>query len=88
MNETDILNMRDSIEKMQKYHQVEILRIIDKHTGNTLMNENNNGVFINMNKLPECAIEEISKYVDYVQKQESDLNQVENEKQKYKEQYF
>ena len=54
----NLKNLKEKIEKMSKYHQVEILRVlVEKH--NIAINENNNGVFINLTELDYIVIEDL-----------------------------
>ena len=79
-------NIKNSIEKMSKYHQVEILKILDKH--NCKLNENKSGVYVNMSFLPEDIIEEIEQKVEYINTQESSINNVEHQKEEFKNIFF
>lgn len=79
--------LKDRIEHMEKYHQIEILRILHKFSSVTT-NENNNGTFVNLTELSEEVILELEKYTDYVEKQQLLLKQVENEKNKLEQHFF
>lgn len=74
----DLHFLKESIENMSKFHQIEILRIISKK--NTHLNENSNGTFVNLTEQPDDLINDIKKYVKYVTDQQSNLSVVENEK--------
>jgi hypothetical protein len=83
-NEFNKLNIiRQQIENMSKYNQVEILRILTKNK-NTVINENNYGIHINLTELDGHIIDELNKYIAYVALQEQYLNNDEQEKEKYK----
>jgi hypothetical protein len=75
----DLQSLKESIEKMSKFHQIEILRILSSST-NVCLNENNNGTFVNLTEQSENIIVELKKYVSYVNEQQSYLSIVENEK--------
>jgi hypothetical protein len=75
----DLQNLKESIEKMSKFHQIEILRILSNST-DVCLNENNNGTFVNLTEQSENIILELKKYVSYVNEQQSYLSIVENEK--------
>jgi hypothetical protein len=83
----DLDNMKTVIESWNKNHQVEILKII-KNTSNTVINENKSGIYINMTFLPENTIDEIRKYILYVQDQEITLKPFETAKADYKNTFF
>lgn len=74
----DLHFLKESIENMSKFHQIEILRIISKK--NAHLNENSNGTFVNLTEQPDDLINDIKKYVKYVTDQQSNLSVVENEK--------
>ena len=79
--------LRESIQNMNKFNQVEILRILNKHK-DVILNENKNGIHINMSELRKEILDELSVYIKYVNTQESNLNVVEKEKQDYRNAYF
>lgn len=78
--------LKTRIEQMSVYHQIEILRIFKDN--NILLNENNNGTFINLTELEGEIIEKLEKYISYVNEQESQLNEVENEKNRIQNTFF
>lgn len=79
--------LKDRIENMDKYHQIEILRILNKFT-EIKKNENNNGTFINLTELSQEVIKELEKYTDYVDEQQKLLKKIENEKDKLEQTFF
>ena len=79
--------LRVSIENMNKFNQLEVLRIFNKHKDITL-NENKYGIHINLSELKKEALDELSIYVKYVNTQESSLNFVEQQKEDYRNIYF
>jgi hypothetical protein len=79
--------IRDTIENMNKFNQVEILRILNTHDSVTL-NENKYGIHINLSELDKDIINELSVYINYVITQEKTLNLVEKQKEEYKNTYF
>ena len=87
MSSTKMLQtLKGRIEKMPIYHQIEILRIFKE--SDILLNENNNGTFINLTELDSTIIEKLDKYISYVNEQESQLNEVENEKTRIQNVFF
>jgi hypothetical protein len=79
--------IRDSIEQMSKFNQVEVLRILHKHADVTL-NENKYGVHVNMTNLSDVVLKELKMYVAYVNTQEQVLKTDEKQKETFKNIYF
>lgn len=79
--------LRESIENMNKFNQVEILRIIHKNN-NVMLNENKHGIHINLSELKKELLDEISFYINYVNTQETNINVAENKKENYRNTYF
>jgi hypothetical protein len=84
---TMLNNIREKIEKMSKFNQIEVLRILHNHNEVTI-NENKYGIHINLTELTPSIIEELKVYINYVNTQEFELNQAEQEKEIYKNTYF
>ena len=74
--------LKNKIENLDKSHQIEILRIIKK--GNSKLNSNKNGIYINLTFLSDDIINDIQAYLDYVEKQESIIQIDESKKDEYK----
>jgi hypothetical protein len=83
----DLVLLKSKIENMDKQHHIEILKIM-KTKSNIKINENKSGVYINLSLLPPTVIEEIIKYMNYVNDQETLLNPVEAQKETYKNSFF
>jgi hypothetical protein len=79
--------IRDTVENMNKFNQIEILRILNKHNEVTI-NENKYGIHINLSELSREIINEINAYINYVKTQEITLNSIEQQKEDYKNTYF
>lgn len=79
--------VRESIEAMNKFNQVEILRILNNHK-EVCLNENKYGIHVNLTELSDSILDELSLYISYVLKQETTLNQVEQQKETFKNTYF
>jgi len=84
---THLENIKDKIEKMPKVNQTEILKILSNHK-NIKLNENKNGVYINLSFLPNNVIEELDKYIKYFILQEESLNKIEIQKDQFKTTFF
>jgi len=79
--------IRESIENMNKFNQVEILRILNRHNKDVI-NENKYGIHINLSELSDDIVIEITKYINYVNTQEININSIEQKKEDYKNTYF
>ena len=79
--------IRESIESMNKFHQIEILRILNKESDVTI-NENKYGIHINLSDLRKEIIDELNVYIKYVNTQENTLYKVEQKKEDFKNIYF
>ena len=82
----ELENIRKSIDKLQKLHHIEILKIL-KHN-NVVLNENNYGTFVNMSELNDTIIDKIVHYIEYTEHQEIQLKTIEKEKGRLKYKFF
>jgi hypothetical protein len=87
LNSTYLNRIRESIENMSKFNQIEVLRILTKHN-EVIINENKYGIHINLSELDKSILDELFVYIKYVNTQEIELNNVEKQKQDYKNNYF
>ena len=79
-------NICEIIESMNKFNQIQILKILSKN--NVTLNENNYGIHINISELDEHIIVELLNYITYFNKQEQTLNSLEKKQEDYKKTYF
>lgn len=79
-------DLKKTIETLNKYHQVEILKLLTKNL--CKINENKSGCYVNLSFLNETSIEEIEKYIAYVRDQEESFNTMEYQKEEFKNAYF
>jgi hypothetical protein len=80
--------LREKIELLDAFHQGEILKILQQNVDQNLLNENNNGIFINLSSLNADVIRKMDTYIKYVTKQETQLDAFENQKEEFKVKYF
>lgn len=80
-------SIREQIESMSKFNQIEILRLLTKHK-DVMINENKYGIHINLSELENSVLMDIINYIKYVNTQETYFNTVEQEKEKYKNTFF
>lgn len=80
--------LRESIENMNKFNQIEVLRILSNHVKDVTLNENKYGVHINLSELKDKILDELDVYIKYVNTQETTLSQDEKQKEDYRNTYF
>jgi arylamine N-acetyltransferase len=86
-NYSDLTNIRNTIENMSKFNQIETLRILQSDKKITL-NENKNGVHINLSDVQKETVDRLKNYINYVIKQEISLIEIEKQKDNFKNTYF
>ena len=79
--EEQLTLLKENVEKLSFFQQVEVLRILNEKNSSRL-NENKNGVFINMTNIDAETIEKLKSYLTYVMKQETQISSIEDEKKK------
>jgi hypothetical protein len=79
--------IRETIENMNKFNQIEVLRILSRHS-EVILNENKYGIHINLSELNKDIIDELNIYIKYVNTQELTLNSIEQQKEDYRNTYF
>ena len=82
-----INGIRETIENMSKFNQIEVLRLLTKHK-DVMINENKYGIHINLSELSDEIIDELIVYIGYVNTQEIELNNIEKQQESYKNIYF
>ena len=82
----NLKSLKDKIESVSMFHQIEILRIFKDN--NVCITENKNGIFINLTYVDSAILDKVYKYLNYVNKQEDQLNEIEEEKQKIVSSFF
>lgn len=85
IKQLDIL--KKNIELLEKIHQIEVLRIINKEQS-SILNENKNGIYINMSSLDNNTLDIIKEYMKHIYTQEQELNVNEKLKEEFLKTYF
>jgi len=80
VNKIDALKIK--IEGLNKFHQIEILKILSKNL--CKLNENKSGIFVNMSFLPSEVIDQLTRYIVYVEEQDETLQTIEFQKEEFK----
>lgn len=83
----ELEKIKIKIESLSKNHQIEILKIIRKNN-KVIINENKNGVFINLSFLPDEVLHDIRDYLNFIHDQEDVLMSLETQKNQFKHDYF
>jgi hypothetical protein len=82
-----IQNIKETIEAMSNCYQLAILKLLNEDS-NVIISENNNGTFINLTDLDEITINKLENYIEYVNKQQKQLFNIEKEKSDIKKEFF
>jgi hypothetical protein len=80
--------LRTKIEKMQKDRHIQCLNILVKYPSITINEHKYGSININLSCVPKEAIDDLLKFVSYVEDQENSLMMAEEQKKKYQEDYF
>jgi len=87
MDNTEKLEtIKQTIETLNKFHQIEVLRILSKNL--CKINENKNGVYVNLSFLDIATIEDLETYLEYTKAQEDVLTTTEYQKQEFRNSFF
>jgi hypothetical protein len=81
-----LFKMKTTIESMNKYHQIEILKILSKNL--CKLNENKSGVYVNLSFVPDETVRELNEYINYTREQEDSIITMEYQKEEFKNAFF
>lgn len=84
----DLEEIKKKIDTLDKEHHIHILRIIKSSPINHTLNENKNGVFVNLSVLKDETLENVRKYLNYLNQQENLLIDLETQKEDVKNTFF
>lgn len=82
MDANKLETLKVKIEGLSKFHQTEVLKILSHNL--CKLNENKSGIFVNMSFLPNEVIDELEKYICYVEEQDNTINIIESKKEEFK----
>lgn len=82
INTNHLEALKLKVESLNKFHQIEILKILSRNL--CKLNENKNGIFINMSFLPNEVIQELDKYMNYIDDQSETFQTIEYQKEEFK----
>lgn len=86
MNIIELQTIKEQIENMNKYQQIEILKLFIENS--IIYSENNNGTFINLSDLSSNILTKLEDYIKFVDKQNNQLLNVEEETENLKREFF
>ena len=86
VNYKNLEKLQKNIEKLTPEHHLQIGKILYKHK--VKLTQNNNGIFINLNNLPQYIIELLWKYLEFINNQENYINKDEDKKLELEKIFF
>ena len=82
----NVVAIKDKIEALPKSYHLEIARLLFDHKAP--VNENQNGIFVNLSLLDAALLEKIVQYIAYIELQECQLSIDETSKGGLKDNFF
>ena len=86
MSYNNLEKLRKTIELLSKEHHIEIAKILKNNK--IKLNENNNGIFINLNNVDNLIINQIQTYINFIKNQEMHITIDESKKENLENIYF
>lgn len=80
--------LQKKIESMSKERHVQALSILVKYPNITINEPKYGNVNVNLSRIPKEAVQDLLKFVSYVEDQESALLLAEEQKKKYQDDFF
>lgn len=81
-------SIRTKIERLPKDRHIQCLNILVKYQNITINEPKYGNVNINLSCIPKDAIEDLTKFISYVEDQENSLLFAEEKKKLYQESFF
>jgi len=82
----NLVAIKDKIESLPRNYHIEIARLL--YDNKATVNENQNGIFVNLSLLDVAIVEKIVQYIAYIELQECQLSVDEMSKGGLKENFF
>lgn len=79
--------LKQKIENIPSVHHIGFLKIL-KNMNNITINENQNGIFVNLTSLNKKQIQLLVDHVNYIDKQTKTLTDIEVKKEMLENEYF
>ena len=86
MNIEEIQELKESIKLLSKSYQIEIGRLL--FNNGAQIDENKNGIFINLSKIDAPLLIKLKNYLSYANLQEDKLKNIEIKQEELKDYYF
>ena len=87
MEYSQLISIKETIENMSKKHQIDVLKILKKNENITL-NENGNGIFVNLSEIDVVDLINLQEFINYVNKQQEQIDNVEDTKTNIENKFF
>ena len=82
----ELQKIKEMIENLSKNQQIDILKIFMEDNIN--ISENSNGSFINLSEISITTLEKIKDYLNFIDKQDNNLQLIEQKKTNLEKKYF
>tara|TARA_E500000178_G_C16954687_1_gene723064 strand:- start:1088 stop:1360 length:273 start_codon:yes stop_codon:yes gene_type:complete len=82
----ELQKIKEIIENLSKNQQIDILKIFIEDNIN--ISENSNGSFINLSEISITTLEKIKDYLNFINKQDNNLQLIEQKKTNLEKKYF
>jgi hypothetical protein len=79
--------IKERIEALSKLHQIEVLSILVKNKTINI-NENNNGVFINLTEQDDSVMKQLEDFLHFVEDQQTHLHNIEHKQDQLEQEFF
>jgi len=86
MTSVDIVAIGKKIETLTKEQHIDILQILVNH--DVTLNENKNGIFVNLSVLDKNTIDDIKDHLYHITRQEEQLKESELKKDQFNKEFF
>lgn len=83
----DLISIKKKIEKMNVSNHIELLYLFSKNK-NIKFNENSNGTFINLTDLDDAIISKLHNFINYINKQNYEIDDIEIKKKNLENVFF
>lgn len=80
--------LQSKIEAMNKDRHIQALNILAKYSSITINEPKYGNANVNLSRIPKEAVDDLLKFVFYVEDQENSLMLAEAQKKKYQDDYF
>jgi hypothetical protein len=87
-NTFELETLKNKIEKMPKDRHIQCLNILVKYQNITINEPKYGNVNINLSCIPKEAVEDLMKFISYVEDQENSLLFAEEQKKHYQDSFF